>query len=425
MSQRRAGSQFGDLLLALCLGVMACLQGCGDSQEKTPSPSVMSVTSTSVLKTSIPEHVPGVGSIRAIEISTMAPEVAGNVIGRYFEDGQRVKRGDILYTLDRRTQQAQLDSTKAQLAEQEWIWERMKILAETQAASDAEVAETAYTIDSLKAQVAELQSVVDKLTIRAPYDGQVAIHMTDVGTYANVGDELVKVVNDSVMLVDYELATSWLPKLEVGQPVTLTTEAHPERLYSGRVTAINPFVNNSTRSVQVRAQVPNPDYSLRSGLYAEVIQVVGSFDDVLVVPQASIVYTGNGELVYAVDSGRAVPVPVSLVKKISRERAIIKAIKQPAIDSKSSEHAGGSADQNAAKGDGGSSSGSDKGGSAKADSDSKSKPLPHIALKAGLEIIVEGASKVRPGALIRTTPYKPVDVSVVTGLPASSSANGN
>ena len=141
----------------------------------------------------------------------MAPEVAGNVIGRYFEDGQRVERGDILYTLDRRTQEAQLNSLQARFEEQEWIWGRMKILAETQAASEAEVAEAAFTLESLRAQVAEQQSIVDKLTIRCPFKGQVAIHMIDVGTYADVGDELVKVVNDSVMLVDYELATMWLP----------------------------------------------------------------------------------------------------------------------------------------------------------------------------------------------------------------------
>ena len=412
---------------------MILLQGCGDSSTKPPAVTATAVTSTKVQKENIPETIPGVGSIRAIEISTMAPEVAGNVIGRYFEDGRRVNRGDILYTLDRRTQEAQLNSTKAQLAEQQWIWERMKILAETQAASDAEVAETAYTIESLTAQVAELQSIVDKLTIRAPYDGQVAIHMIDIGTYANVGDELVKVVNDSVMLVDYELATSWLPKLKVGQPITLVTEAEPGRSYTGRVTAINPFVSNSTRSVQVRSQVPNPDLSLRSGLYADVIQVVGTYQNALVVPQASLTYTNAGAMVYAVASGRAVPVSVTLVKKISKSRAIVKP--GPPFPSQSSSKSGasqqtnstgGSSKQNSSKtasNTNQSTSGSSK--SADGKTGNTTPPLPAITLKEGLEIVVEGAAKLKPGVKIKTTPYKPVDVSVVTGLPKSQTSSGD
>ncbi len=363
---------------------------------------MVTVTSTQVKKETVVRTVPGVGSLRAIEISTMAPEVAGNVIGRYFEDGQRVKRGDILYTLDRRTQEAQLESLKAQLDEQQWIWERMKILAETQAASDAEVAETAFTLESLKAQVAEQQSIVDKLTIRCPYDGRVAIHMIDVGTYANVGDELVKVVNDSVMLVDYELATMWLPLLEVGQSIELVTDADPDRTYSGRVTAINPFVNDSTRSVQVRAQIPNDDLSLRSGLYGYVNQTVGSYPDVLIVPQAAIAYTTTNEMLYAVVGGKAVPVPIKLVKKIDGARAIVSPLAEPSS--------------------GGQSSGQSGEGSTSSNTNGTTQSPPKVTLHAGLEIVVDGVGKIRPGVKLNTKPYVPSNVSVVTGLPSSGTS---
>ena len=382
-------------LLSSAVLFAALVQGCSDDAPKKQPERVVTVTSTKVKRETIVRTVPGVGSLRAIEISTMAPEVAGNVIGRYFEDGQRVERGDILYTLDRRTQEAQLNSLQAQFEEQEWIWGRMKILAETQAASEAEVAEAAFTLESLRAQVAEQQSIVDKLTIRCPFKGQVAIHMIDVGTYADVGDELVKVVNDSVMLVDYELATMWLPLLEVGQEIELVTDADPERTYSGRVTAINPFVNDNTRSVQVRAQVPNGDYSLRSGLYAYVTQTVGSYPDVLVVPQSSLVYTTTNELIYAVVDGRAVAVPVDLVRKIDGARAIVKPVASSASASQ-----------------------------ANSKSDASSDSAKHAVLKAGLEIVAEGALKIRPGSKLKTKPYVPSDVSVVTGLPSSGSAGG-
>lgn len=362
---------------------MLLATGCEKPEPKKPE-RVVAVTSTQVQQQTLPERVPAVGSLRAIEISTLAPEVAGNVIGRYFEDGQRVKRGDILYTLDRRTQEAQLQSTQAELAEKEWVWERLKILAETQSATDAEVAETAYAIESLKAQVAELGSVVEKLTIRAPYDGRVAIHMIDIGTYAAIGDHLVEVVNDSMMLVDFDLPTMWLSKLKVGQEISLVTEADPTRTYSGRVTAINPMVNVATRSVQVRGQIPNADFSLRSGLYAHVSQVVGSFKDVLVVPQGSLIYSDTGASVYAVEQGRAVLVPVEVIHKFDAE-AIVAPGKRSAGSSAKS------ANSNATK-------------------------RPEITLAKGLQIVVEGAAKIRPGMKLKTSPFHPADVSVTTGL---------
>ncbi|MDG2094235.1 MAG: efflux RND transporter periplasmic adaptor subunit [Phycisphaerales bacterium] len=381
----------------LSLAVLSAMtMACSDDAPKKQPERVVTVTSTKVERETIVRTVPGVGSLRAIEISTMAPEVAGNVIGRYFEDGQRVERGDILYTLDRRTQEAQLDVLQAQYEEQEWIWGRMKILAETQAASEAEVVEAAYTLESLKAQVAEQQSIVDKLTIRCPFKGRVAIHKIDVGTYANVGDELVKVVNDSVMLVDYELATMWLPLLKVGQSIEMSTDSDPGRSYSGRVTAINPFVNDSTRSVLVRAQVPNPEYALRSGLYAYVTQTIGSYPDVLVVPQASLVYTTTNELVYAVVDGRAVSVPVELVRKIDDARAIVR----PVVASSST-------------------------GTSTSNTNGTSGSTKQVVIKAGLEIVAEGALKIRPGSKLKTMPYVPADVSVVTGLPSGGSAGGN
>ena len=393
---------FNKIVSAALLSLM--VGACSDDSGKKPPARVVSVTSTNVKQETIVRTVPGVGSLRAIEISQMAPEVAGNVIGRYFEDGQRVQRGDILYTIDRRTQEAQLESMKAQLAEQEWIWQRMKVLAKTQAASEAEVAEAAFTLESLVAQVAEQQSIVDKLTIRCPYDGQVAIHMIDVGTYANVGDELVTVVNDTVMLVDYELATMWLPLLKVGQPIEMKTDSDPERIYKGRVTAINPFVNDSTRSVQVRAQVPNADFSLRSGLYAYVTQTVGSYPDVLIVPPSSLVYTTTNPMVYAVVDGQAVPVSIELVKKIDKSRAIVR----PLPEASSGQSGSGKARSTA--------SSSNKNASA--------NPLPKVTLHKGLEIVAEGALKLRPGAKVKTKPYQPSDVSVVTGLPSAGTTGG-
>ena len=401
------------------LFLAALVPGCDDSSKKPPPERVVTVSSTTVKKKTIPEVVPGVGSLRAIEISTMAPEVAGNVIGRYFEDGQRVLKGDILYTLDRRTQEAQLESTQVRLAEQQWVWERMKILAETQAASDAEVAETAYAIEGLTAEVAQQQAVVDKLTIRSPYEGRVAIHMVDVGTYANVGDQLVKVVNDSVMLVDYELPTSWLPKLKVGQGVTLVTDADPDREYSGRVTAINPFVNANTRSIQVRAQVPNPDFSLRSGLYAHVSQVVGAYEAVLVVPQGALIYSRDGAAIYAVKDGRAVPLAVTVEHKFGAE-AIIKAAPQPA--GKSSAASRTSTKTTPTKASQEKSAADAKKTST---SNTNATTLPTVTLAAGLEVVVEGAAKIRPGMKVKTKPFHESHASVTTGVSQGDSSGGD
>jgi membrane fusion protein (multidrug efflux system) len=200
-----------------------------------------------------------------------------------------------------------------------------------------------------------------------------------------VGDQLVDVVNDSVMLIDYELPARWLSKLQVGQDIELSTEADPDRIYKGRVTAINPLVSSNTRSIQVRGQIPNPDFSLMSGLFANTVQTVGSFKNVLVVPQAALVYGTNGAQIFAVQDSKAVPIAVEVGQKIGTQAIITAARPAAASDSKSS--------------------------------------TPTIELKPGLEIIVTGAAKIRPGTTVRTSPYLPADVSVTTGLPKATSGS--
>ena len=158
---------------------------------------------------------------------------------------------------------------------------------------------------------------------------------------------------------------------------------------------------------------------------AALTQVVGSFPDVLVVPQASLIYTADGALLFAVSSSRAVPVPVTLVKKIDQARAIVKPRAMP------KGHAGGEAST-------ANSTASDKQGSATASkppadagnsddstASASTSKLPEIMLKEGLEIVVEGSGKLKPGAKLKTTPYKPVDVSVVTGLPKNQASSGD
>ena len=128
---------------------------------------------------------------------------------------------------------------------------------------------------------------------------------------------------------------------------------------------------------------------------------MGEFKDVLLIPQSSLIYTRNGSFIYAIHDEQAVPVPVTVVRKIDYRAIVSPRQYTPAkLNLPPGDAAAAAAEQR------------------------KAASLPSITLASGLEIIVEGANKVRPGGKVVATPFKPADLSVTTGLPRPPAADG-
>jgi membrane fusion protein, copper/silver efflux system len=141
----------------------------------------------------------------------------------------------------------------------------------------------------------------ETLTLRSPFRGAVQEVPAHQGVSVKVGDHLIDIADLSVVWVSAEFYESELSMLQTGQSVTVTTSSYPNEHFEGRVAVINPFLEQAKRTAKVRIDIPNPDFKLRPGMYANV-ELGMDMGEGLVVPASAVMPTGSREISF-VDKG--------------------------------------------------------------------------------------------------------------------------
>lgn len=243
-----------------------------------------------------------VGSLRAQRGIDITNEVAGMVSWIGFDSGQLVKAGDVLLRLEDSVELATLASLKADQRLAEVQFRRTAELMPKQAVSKSEFDIAKATYESAQAKVAQQQATVDKKVIRAPFGGILGIRQVDPGQFLPVGTPIVSLQALDPLYVDYALPEREFSKVASGQGVRLQVAAYPEAPFQGRVSAIDAGVDVGSRSIQVRATVPNPDRRLRPGMFAEVETLMPEQAAVLTVPRTAISYNTYGNFAYVIEA---------------------------------------------------------------------------------------------------------------------------
>jgi len=264
----------------------------------------------STIKAFVQEWQPrmeAVGSLKALRGADLAPEVSGIVSQIHFQSGETVKSGTVLLEMDARSDLAKLQSLKAtlELAKKNYVrdQEQFKEQIVSQATLDADLADLQRT----EAQVAEQQALVDKKTIRAPFDGRLGIRMVDLGQYLNPGMKIVTLQTLDPIFVDFFLPQKEVSRIVIGHEVEVTADAYPEQVFRGVITAIDPKVDTSTRNVGIRATIRNPKQQLLPGMFATTRIVTGKPGRFITLPQTAIVFNPYGNVVYlALEKGKNV-----------------------------------------------------------------------------------------------------------------------
>jgi membrane fusion protein (multidrug efflux system) len=249
-----------------------------------------------VERMSLSDDVQAVGSLRSRQGVVLRPEVSGRIARLGFDDGQRVRRGQVLVQLDDALQRAQLQQARAQASIAGTNLQRNRELLAQNFVSQSAVDQTAANLQVAEAQVALAQAQLARMRIMAPFDGIAGIRSVNVGDYVKDGADLVGIEDVSTMLVDFRLPESAISRLKVGLPVEVSLDAMPGRSFSGQVDAIDATLDANGRSLLVRARLPNPDGSLRSGLFARARLVLATRADAMVVPEEALVPQGGKQL---------------------------------------------------------------------------------------------------------------------------------
>jgi membrane fusion protein (multidrug efflux system) len=300
-----AGTIGGLILIVLLLGGIKAGQiGAMIAVGKTFAPPPEAVTTAKVEASEWQPTRPAVGSLVAVRAVTIGAELPGAIREVSFESGQAIRRGLVRVRLDASTEEAQLQSAEAEAALSRLALERAESLRQAEVTPQAELDTARARARQAEANVAALQATIAKKTIRAPFDGRVAIRQVEVGQVVSPGTPIA-----SLQSVDPIHAEFWLPQqaladLKEGQAVQVRTDTFPGQRWDGRVTTINPEVDVATRNVRVRATVANADGRLRPGMYANVEVVSAERRAVLLVPATAVLFAPYGDSVYVLEEAK-------------------------------------------------------------------------------------------------------------------------
>ena len=264
-------------------------------------PPPTTVTSAVVKQTDWQPILSAIGSISPVQGATISAEIPGMVAEIGFESGKPVKKGDLLLKLDASSEIAQLRSAEADAELAKSDYDRARDLADRTVISKAELdaAESKYA--QKKAMVDNMQAVIAKKEIHAPFDGFAGIRSVNPGQMVAAGDPLVSLQTLEHVFVDFSLPQNALGKISDDLPVRVTTDAVPGREFSGALSAINPAIDQATRNVKLQATLDNGDHALRAGMFAKVRLLLPEKNSVLYIPATSVAYAPYGDSVYVIE----------------------------------------------------------------------------------------------------------------------------
>jgi len=232
----------------------------------------------------------------------IVPNESGQLIKLLFKDGQSVETGTPLAVMDNRIAQAQVQSSQAQYDADVLNLKRTESLANRsldsmrsleQAQSRAAVSQSDLLINQRK---------LDQLTLRAPFPGTLGAHNVDEGAYLNTGQTIVRLDDTSQFEIEFRMPASVAPLMKDGMPIHVRLPGKEDEVDSvGKLSFIDPVASTDSRSVLLRALVPNKQGVLRPGLFVHVRLDLDAHDNALVVPVSAVLLELSGSYVFVVD----------------------------------------------------------------------------------------------------------------------------
>lgn len=276
-------------------------------QFKAPKPPInVEVVESSRLPWQ--SRLPAIGTLTASQGIDLSVEISGTISAVQFRSGEKVSKGQPIVLLDSEIEQASLTAAQADLHLAKVEFERARSLVDRQAISRSEFDRLNAESQKAAATVAQLKASLAKKRILAPFSGTIGISQVDVGDFVAAGTPIATLQDLSTLFVDFYLAEQQVPLLAIGQPVHLQVAAFPGEQFEGKIVALNPKVEITTRNVQVRAELANPGERLLPGMFADLQVLLPSEEPQVVVPETAITYTLYGNSVLVVKEGQA-PTP--------------------------------------------------------------------------------------------------------------------
>jgi membrane fusion protein, multidrug efflux system len=281
-----------------------------------------------VVKTgTIAEEVSAVGTLLANESVMIRPETDGRIETIHFAEGQLVRKGDRLVSLDTSEVEAQLAAAEAELTLNRSRMKRAEDLQAKNFISAQALDEARENLNKSVARQMEVRARLDKMTVKAPFEGVAGLRQVSPGAYVKAGQDIARLEGIGTLKADFRVPELYLRKIRVNQEAQVGVDAFPGELFRGAIYAIEPSVDEQTRTVLLRAKIPNPGVRLKPGMFARVTLVLDTRENALIVPEQALVPRGGERFVFRVVDGKAVLAKVEIGLRRPGEVEILQGLK--------------------------------------------------------------------------------------------------
>ncbi len=267
------------------------------SHKPPPAPVEVAVAK----RTGVPQSLSAIGTLTADQQVNVTTQIAGQVREIFFTSGQRVKKGEKLVQLDDAPERADLANYEAQAQLAEANLNRTMTLLKRDFAARQTGDQQRSLLEQARAQIQKTQAIIAQKLIVAPFDGVLGIRQINLGQYIGPGTNIVSLTNLSTLHANFKLPEQDASKLSEGQEVDISVDAAPGKMFKSKITAIEPRVSESTRTLAIQATLANPGEVLRPGMFANISVMLPPKENTVTVPVTALDATLYGASVLVLE----------------------------------------------------------------------------------------------------------------------------
>jgi membrane fusion protein (multidrug efflux system) len=284
-----------NLVRTILCGAILCAANVAAAQPGNAT----EVTAVEIMAQPFTDSIEAIGTLKARESVTLSVTVTEKISAIHFDDGQQVTKGKVLVEMTSREEHAMLEELDSAAVEAKRQFNRLTILKQQQLVAEELLDQSRQQYDAARSRQLAMQSRLDDRLIIAPFSGAVGLRNVSIGELVTPGDSIVTLDDTTAMRLDINLPAPYLSKISAKLPIQAQTIAVDGQIFAGIVTAIDSRIDPVTRTITVRAMLPNPDSLLIPGMLMTVT-ISSAERQSLLVPELALVRQGDVTQVYII-----------------------------------------------------------------------------------------------------------------------------
>ena len=270
-----------------------------------------------VSPTAFQNKIAATGTVLPNEEVELRSEISGRVTGINFEEGTRVRKGQLLLSVNAEEMQAQLQKLQSNQKLYRDMEQRQRTLLEKEYISRQEYDQVNNQLATATADIQALKASLAKAYVRAPFDGVIGLRQVSEGSYVSASTPIARIVDISPVKIEFAVPGRYSQQIKNGDKITFTAEGSPTQ-YEATIYATQPSIDPATRTMQVRALYENKSEEVKPGAFVRINLALEKEEEAILIPTESIIPEATGHKVFLAKGGKAVPQMVKIGQRSER-----------------------------------------------------------------------------------------------------------